>query len=184
MIYSKKCTYNVYQCIRQICQIVFKHKFCLKQSIIITFDTYINITSPFLYMGKARHFKTFPRATYQKFNFSLDLFLQLYFKIRKLFVLVLKNWDTKYITSILIIFSNKQLKGPKTHTEYVTFYYSLNIFQNILNVLGIFVQILYRIKTCTIKYNNVISKFLSVNGLDTLQYTRYKVFQNSSVFLF
>ena len=32
-------------------------------------------------MGKARHFKTFPQATYQKINFSLDLFLQLYFEI-------------------------------------------------------------------------------------------------------
>ena len=28
----------------------------------------------------------------------------------------------------------------------------------------------------TIKYNNVILLFLSVNGLDTLQYTRYKGF--------
>ena len=35
----------------------------------------------YLYMGKARHFKTFPQATYQQINFSLDLFLQLYFKI-------------------------------------------------------------------------------------------------------
>ena len=31
-------------------------------------------------MGKARDFKTFPQATYQKINFSLDLFLQLFFK--------------------------------------------------------------------------------------------------------
>ena len=36
-----------------------------------------------LYMGKARDFKTFPQATYQKINFSLDLFLQRYFKIIK-----------------------------------------------------------------------------------------------------
>ena len=32
-------------------------------------------------MGKARHFKTIPQATYQEINFSPDLFLQLYFKI-------------------------------------------------------------------------------------------------------
>ena len=31
--------------------------------------------------GKARHFKTFPQAAYKKINFSLDLFLQLYFQI-------------------------------------------------------------------------------------------------------
>ena len=47
-------------------------------------------------MGKARHLKTFPQATYQKIYFSLDLFLQFYFKIWKLFVLDLKNCDTKY----------------------------------------------------------------------------------------
>ena len=35
------------------------------------------------YMGKARDFKTFPQATYKKIYFSLDLFLQLYFKILK-----------------------------------------------------------------------------------------------------
>ena len=35
--------------------------------------------------------------------------------------------NTKSKTSILIIF----LKAPKTHTEYVTFFYSLNISQNI-----------------------------------------------------
>ena len=33
------------------------------------------------HMCKARHLKTFPQATYQKINFSLDHFLQLYFKI-------------------------------------------------------------------------------------------------------
>ena len=40
-------------------------------------------------MGKARHFKTFPQATYQKINFSLDLFLQPNLKIINLFFLVL-----------------------------------------------------------------------------------------------
>ena len=45
-------------------------------------------------------------------------------------------------------------------------------------------QILYEIKTCTIKDNKVISIFLSVNGLDTLKYTRYVGFQNSSVLAF
>ena len=54
------------------------------------------------------------------------------------------------------------------HTEYVTFFYSFSISKNIY-VLGIFVQILYKIKTCTTKYDYVISMFLSVNGLDTLQ---------------
>ena len=34
------------------------------------------------------------------------------------------------------------------------------------------------------KYINVISMLLSVNGLYTLQYMRFKVFQNISVFLF
>ena len=43
------------------------------------------------HMGKARDFKTFPQATYQKINFSLDLFLQLYFKILKQLFLVLRN---------------------------------------------------------------------------------------------
>ena len=60
----------------------------------------------------------------------------------------------------------------------------LNISQNIWYVLGTFVQILCKIKTCTNKDINVISMFLSVNGLDTLQYTRYRGFWNSSVFLY
>ena len=64
-------------------------------------------------MGKARHFKTFPEARYKTINFSLDLFLQIYYKIYKLFFLVPKNWDTKYKTSILIIFLNEQLKAQK-----------------------------------------------------------------------
>ena len=72
--------------------------------------------------GQSPPLKTFPQATYQKINFSLDHFLQLYFKIYKLFFIVLKNWDTKYKTSILIIFLNEQLKAPKTHTEYITFF--------------------------------------------------------------
>ena len=55
-------------------------------------------------MGKARDFKTFPQATYQKTNFSLDLFLQPYFKILKKIFLVLKNLDTKSKTQILVIF--------------------------------------------------------------------------------
>ena len=78
-----------------------------------------------MHMGKARHFKTFQQATYQKINFS---------------------------------------------------FYSLNISQNIRYIIGTFVQILYKIKTCTIKGNNVISMFLTVNGLDTLQYSRYEGF--------
>ena len=44
------------------------------------------------HMGKGRHFKTFPQATYKKINLSLCLFLQFYFKILKLcYFLVLKN---------------------------------------------------------------------------------------------
>ena len=70
-----------------------------------------------VYMGKARHFKTFAHATYKKINFSLDLFLQLYFKILKLLFLFLKNWDTKSKTSILFIFLGEQLKVQKKHTE-------------------------------------------------------------------
>ena len=66
-----------------------------------------------MYMGKARDFKTFPRTTYQKIKFSLDLFLQLYFKILKYLFLVLKNCDTKSKTQILIIFSNEQLRAQK-----------------------------------------------------------------------
>ena len=73
-------------------------------------------------MGKARHFKTFPQVTYQKIDFSLDPFLQLYFKIIKLLFLVLKNLDTKSKTSILIIFLNEQLKAQKIRTEYVIFF--------------------------------------------------------------
>ena len=32
------------------------------------------------YLGKARHFTTFPQATYQNINFSLDLFCNFIFK--------------------------------------------------------------------------------------------------------
>ena len=42
--------------------------------------------------------------------------------------------------SILIIFK-WTIKSTKKHTEYVTFFYSLDIFQNIWYVLSIFVQI-------------------------------------------
>ena len=42
----------------------------------------INMLPRIYHMGKASHFKTFPQTTYQKTNFSLDLFFQLYFKIQ------------------------------------------------------------------------------------------------------
>ena len=45
-----------------------------------------------------------------------------------------------------MLFLNEQLKAQKTHTEYVTFFY--NYFPKY--VLSIYVQILYKIKTCKI----------------------------------
>ena len=83
-------------------------------------------------MGKVRDFKTLPQPTYRKITFSLDLFLQLYFKILKLLFLVLKNCDTKSKTKILISFLNEQLKAQKTHTEYVTFLNKLKHFPKYL----------------------------------------------------
>ena len=134
-------------------------------------------------MDKARDFKTFPQATYPKINFSLDLFLQLYFKILKYLFLVLKNWDTKSKTQILFIFFKWTIKSTKKHTHNTLhFQTSLNISQNIWYVLDIFIEILCKIKTCKIKYINVISMLLSVNGLYTLQYMRYKGFSKYQCF--